>query len=159
MLIEREELIKKIEETDTSEIIENEMNFKFKDLELIGMHRNRYDEILYYKNDEKIYVIKIINGYIYTIDFLLKENTKKCNFNFIIKINGKNFKFDFYSSVKLLHINNKEMIIFNFYDKKINFKNNKKTMYGMNKIKLANEELVMIELLNDFMNKEEFELK
>ena len=71
----------------------------------------------------------------------------------------KNFKFDFYSSVKLLHINNKEMIIFNFYDKKINFKNNKKTMYGMNKIKLANEELVMIELLNDFMNKEEFELK
>ena len=51
------------------------------------------------------------------------------------------------------------MIIFNFYDKKINFKNNKKTMYGMNKIKLANEELVMIELLNDFMNKEEFELK
>ena len=83
MLIKREELIKKIEETDTSEIIENEMNFKFKDLELIGMHRNRYDEILYYKNDEKIYVIKIINGYIYTIDFLLKENTKKCNFNFI----------------------------------------------------------------------------
>ena len=65
MLIEREELIKKIEETDTSEIIENEMNFKFKDLELIGMHRNRYDEILYYKNDEKIYVIKIIDGYIY----------------------------------------------------------------------------------------------
>ena len=65
MLIKREELIKKIEETDTSEIIENEMNFKFKDLELIGMHRNRYDEILYYKNDEKIYVIKIINGYIY----------------------------------------------------------------------------------------------
>ena len=95
MLIKREELIKKIEETDTSEIIENEMNFKFKDLELIGMHRNRYDEILYYKNDEKIYVIKIIDGYIYTIDFLLKENTKKCNFNFIIKINGKNFKFIF----------------------------------------------------------------
>ena len=42
MLIKREELIKKIEETDTSEIIENEINFKFKDLELIGMHRNRY---------------------------------------------------------------------------------------------------------------------
>ena len=74
MLIEREELIKKIEETDTSEIIENEMNFKFKDLELIGMHRNRYDEILYYKNDEKIYVIKIINGYVQIVDMNLHND-------------------------------------------------------------------------------------
>ena len=108
---------------------------------------------------KKIYVIKIINNYIYTIDLLLKENVKKCNFNFVIKINGKSFKFDLCSSIELIHINNEEMIIFNFYDKKIDFKNNKKTMYGKNKIRLANEELVMIELLNDFMNREEFELK
>ena len=143
MLVKDNEIIDKIEE---------KMNFKFKDLELVGSYKmarnNKINAI--YKNHNNFFIFKIKNSSeIYSIAkiknvSLIDEESDK-----IIVFDGT---FIYYDEEKILFIDKfKDKYEYNIYEWKtynrINFLCNER-------LKLTDEEAVILNLMDDFFNKE-----
>ena len=140
MLVKDNEMIDKIEE---------KMNFKFKDLELIGHFKNRINSDSYvniYKNSEKIFIFDIKNDEILSI--------KKIGFfnnwgTYTIRTPNMNiYRYDFDEKIEIGKSETNDIIYFKY------LKNGYCKFYseGKEKLKVKKEELVLSELTGEFLD-------
>ena len=140
MLVKNNEMIDKIEE---------KMNFKFKDLELIGHFKNRRSSNSYvniYKNSEKIFMFDIKNDKISSI--------KKIGFfnnwgTYTIRTPGMNiYRYDFDEKIEIGKSETSNTVYFKY------LKNGYCKYYSESKeeLKIKKEELVLLELTGEFLD-------
>ena len=140
MLVKDNEMIDKIEE---------KMNFKFKDLELIGHFKNRISSDLYvnlYKNSEKIFIFDIKNDEIFSIkkiDFFNNWGT------YTIRTPGMSiYRYDFDEKIEIGKSETSNTVYFKY------LKNGycKYCSEVKEKLKVKKEELVLLELTGEFLD-------
>ena len=140
MLVKDNEIIDKIEE---------KMNFKFKDLELIGHFKNRRSSDSYvnlYKNSEKIFIFDIKNDEIFSIkkiDFFNNWGT------YTIKTPGMSiYRYDFDEKIEIGKSETSNTVYFKY------LKNGycKYCSEVKEELKVKKEELVLLELTGEFLD-------
>ena len=140
MLVKDNEMIDKIEE---------KMNFKFKDLELIGHFKNRRSSDSYvniYKNSEKIFIFDIKNDEIFSI--------KKINFfnnwgTYTIRTPSMSiYRYDFDEKIEIVKSEISDIVYFKY------LKNGYCKYYSESKeeLKVKKEELVLLKLTGEFLD-------
>ena len=137
----RMELIKVI---NTKLRIERALEFKFKDLKLIGYVKNYEEEMIFMKDDEKIIRFEIKNKKITMIDeveIVKNIDSKVCAF----KIEGKLYRYILHNRI-VLNYRNDNLIIFLTKKKKgtLHTKNGEHELF-LNKI-LSESEITFLEL-------------
>ena len=145
-----------IKENSSTKIIEDKMGFKFEDLDLIGYltkFSNGYLEIkiALYKNKDSIFEfefkvdnLKQIHSIIKIDSIDLRRGTGKISFIF----NNKKY---YCTTSDVLSISAYE----NSYKYKLINTQNSIEFLNENKLMIADEEFVMLKLLDDFLNEEE----
>ena len=125
--------------------IETKMEFKFKDLEIIGKYKIGKIDVVFYKNSNRIFVFQIYDSSQITIIIRIPKLTSdNVKLQYKFEINGKVYN---YEEDLMLFINFcEETISYTFYDHPyFNF-------HSTQKLEIADEEAVMINLLDSFFD-------
>ena len=134
-----------VKNNDIVDKIETKMEFKFKDLEIIGKYKIGKIYVVFYKNSKKIFIFQIYDSsQITTIIRIPKLTSDNVKLQYKFEINGKVYN---YEEDLMLFINFcEETISYTFYDHPyFNF-------YSTQKLEIADEEAVMINLLDSFFD-------
>ena len=140
-----------VKENSVTEIIEERMRFKFKDLILIGKIEDSYMNRIFYKDNNNMFIFFI--RYSREICVIRKITNMQKEYNksmMCLEINGKNY---YYRTKKVLLIDevfeNKLEYSYTFlcHDNDTN-----ENFVLSEPLKLENEEIVIIELLNPFFD-------
>ena len=134
-----------VKENEITELIEDKMEFTFKDLEMIGKYKIGKIDVVFYRNSKKIFVFQIYDSSqitaIIRIPKLTSDNVK---LQYRFEINGKvyNYNKDLMLFIKFCE----ETIFYTFYEHS-NF-----NFYSTQKLEIADEEAVAINLLDSFFD-------
>ena len=134
-----------VKNNDIVDKIETKMEFKFKDLEIIGKYKIGKIDVVFYRNSKKIFVFQIYDSsQITTIIRIPKLTSDNVKLQYKFEINGKVYN---YEEDLMLFINFcEETISYTFYDHPyFNF-------HSTQKLEIADEEAVMINLLDSFFD-------
>ena len=134
-----------VKNNDIVDKIETKMEFKFKDLEIIGKYKIGKIDVVFYRNSKKIFVFQIYDSsQITTIIRIPKLTSDNVKLQYRFEINGKVYNYD---EDLMLFINFcGETISYTFYEHLyFNF-------YSTQKLEIADEEAVMINLLDSFFD-------
>ena len=134
-----------VKNNDIVDKIETKMEFKFKDLEIIGKYKIGKIDVAFYKNSNRIFVFQIYDSsQITTIIRIPKLTSDNVKLQYKFEINGKVYN---YEGDLMLFINFcEETISYTFYDHSyFNF-------YSTQKLEIADEEAVAISLLDSFFD-------
>ena len=134
-----------VKNNDIVDKIETKMEFKFKDLEIIGKYKIGKIDVVFYKNSNRIFIFQIYDSsQITTIIRILKLTSDNVKLQYKFEINGKVYN---YEEDLMLFINFcEETISYTFYDHPyFNF-------HSTQKLEIADEEAVMINLLDSFFD-------
>ena len=134
-----------VKNNDIVDKIETKMEFKFKDLEIIGKYKIGKIDVVFYRNSKKIFVFQIYDSSQITIIIRIPKLTSdNVKLQYKFEINGKVYN---YEEDLMLFINFcEETISYTFYDHPyFNF-------YSTQKLEIADEEAVMINLLDSFFD-------
>ena len=134
-----------VKNNDIVDKIETKMEFKFKDLEIIGKYKIGKIDVVFYKNSNRIFVFQIYDSsQITTIIRITKLTSDNVKLQYRFEINGKTYN---YEEDLMLFINFcEETISYTFYDHPyFNF-------HSTQKLEITDEEAVMINLLDSFFD-------
>ena len=134
-----------VKENSVTKIIEDKMEFTFKDLEIIGKYKIGKIDVVFYRNSKKIFVFQIYDSSQITIIIRIPKLTSdNIKLQYRFEINGKVYN---YEEDLMLFINFcEETIFYTFYDHPyFNF-------HSTQKLEIADEEAVMINLLDSFFD-------
>ena len=134
-----------VKNNDIVDKIETKMEFKFKDLEIIGKYKIGKIDFVFYRNSKKIFVFQIYDSsQITTIIRIPKLTSDNVKSQYKFEINGKVYN---YEEDLILFINFcEETISYTFYDHPyFNF-------HSTQKLEIADEEAVAISLLDSFFD-------
>ena len=134
-----------VKNNDIVNKIETKMEFKFKDLEIIGKYKIGKIDVVFYRNSKKIFVFQIYDSsQITTIIRIPKLTSDNVKLQYKFEINGKVYN---YEEDLMLFINFcEETISYTFYEHSyFNF-------YSTQKLEIADEEAVAISLLDSFFD-------
>ena len=134
-----------VKNNDIVNKIETKMEFKFKDLEIIGKYKIGKIDVVFYRNSKKIFVFQIYDSSQITIIIRIPKLTSdNVKLQYKFEINGKVYN---YEEDLMLFINFcEETISYTFYEHSyFNF-------YSTQKLEIADEEAVMINLLDSFFD-------
>ena len=134
-----------VKNNDIVDKIETKMEFKFKDLEIIGKYKIGKIDVVFYKNSNRIFIFQIYDSsQITTIIRILKLTSDNVKLQYKFEINGKVYN---YEEDLMLFINFcEETISYTFYDHPyFNF-------HSTQKLEIADEEAVTINLLDSFFD-------
>ena len=140
-----------VKENSVTKIIEDKMGFKFKDLILIGKIEDSYMNRIFYKDNNNMFMFFI--RYSREICVIRKITNMQEEYDksmMSLKINGKNY---YYRTKKVLLIDevfeNKLEYSYNF----LCHENDTNENFVLSEpLELENEEIVIIELLNSFLD-------
>ena len=133
-----------VKNNDIVDKIETKMEFKFKDLEIIGKYKIGKIDVVFYKNSNRIFVFQIYDSsQITTIIRITKLTSDNVKLQYKFEINGKVYN---YEEDLMLFINFcEETISYTFYERSyFNF-------YSTQKLEIADEEAVVIQIVNSFL--------
>ena len=134
-----------VKENSSTKIIEDKMEFTFKDLEIIGKYKIGKIDVVFYRNSKKIFVFQIYDSsQITTIIRITKLTSNNVKLQYKFKINGKVYN---YEEDLMLFINFCEETIFYTFYEHSNF-----DFYSTQKLEITDEEAVMINLLDSFFD-------
>ena len=134
-----------VKENSSTKIIEDKMEFTFKDLEIIGKYKIGKIDVVFYRNSKKIFVFQIYDSNQITIIIRIPKLTSdNVKLQYRFEINGKTYNYD---EDLMLFINFcEETISYTFYDHPyFNF-------HSTQKLEIADEEAVAISLLDSFFD-------
>ena len=134
-----------VKNNDIVDKIETKMEFKFKDLEIIGKYKIGKIDVVFYRNSKKIFVFQIYDSSQITIIIRIPKLTSdNVKLQYKFEINGKVYN---YEEDLMLFINFcEETISYTFYEHSyFNF-------YSTQKLEIADEEAVAINLLDSFFD-------
>ena len=134
-----------VKNNDIVDKIETKMEFKFKDLEIIGKYKIGKIDVVFYRNSNRIFVFQIYDSsQITTIIRITKLTSDNVKLQYKFEINGKVYN---YEEDLMLFINFcEETISYTFYERSyFNF-------YSTQKLEIADEEAVTINLLDSFFD-------
>ena len=134
-----------VKNNDIVDKIETKMEFKFKDLEIMGKYKIGKIDVVFYRNSKKIFVFQIYDSsQITTIIRIPKLTSDNVKLQYKFEINGKVYN---YEEDLMLFINFcEETISYTFYEHSyFNF-------YSTQKLEIADEEAVAISLLDSFFD-------
>ena len=134
-----------VKNNDIVDKIETKMEFKFKDLEIIGKYKIGKIDVVFYRNSKKIFVFQIYDSSQITIIIRIPKLTSdNVKLQYKFEINGKVYN---YEEDLMLFINFcEETISYTFYDHPyFNF-------HSTQKLEIADEEAVTINLLDSFFD-------
>ena len=134
-----------VKNNDIVDKIETKMEFKFKDLEIIGKYKIGKIDVVFYKNSNRIFVFQIYDlSQITTIIRIPKLTSDNVKLQYKFEINGKVYN---YEGDLMLFINFcEETISYTFYEHSyFNF-------YSTQKLEITDEEAVAISLLDSFFD-------
>ena len=134
-----------VKENSSTKIIEDKMGFKFKDLEIIGKYKIGKIDVVFYRNSKKIFVFQIYDSsQITTIIRIPKLTSDNVKLQYRFEINGKVYNYD--EDLMLFIKFCGETIFYTFYEHS-NF-----DFYSTQKLEIADEEAVAINLLDSFFD-------
>lgn len=134
-----------VKNNDIVDKIETKMEFKFKDLEIIGKYKIGKIDVVFYKNSNRIFAFQIYDSsQITTIIRIPKLTSDNVKLQYKFEINGKVYN---YEEDLMLFINFcEETISYTFYERSyFNF-------YSTQKLEITDEEAVAINLLDSFFD-------
>ena len=134
-----------------SEIIEKKMGFKFSELELVGKcdskNNNSATINVIYKDKKQLFIFSIRDNKIISINKITRDEQAKSMKSYFFTVNGKKYEY-YLNEIYLIIARDKD----NFYCYN---GNNKQSWFTSDKlVKIANEEAVMIKMLNSFFEEE-----
>ena len=84
-----------VKENSSTKIIEDKMEFTFKDLEIIGKYKIGKIDVVFYRNSKKIFVFQIYDSsQITTIIRIPKLTSDNVKLQYRFEINGKVYNYD-----------------------------------------------------------------
>ena len=134
-----------------SEIIEKKMGFKFSELELVGKcdskNNNSATINVIYKDKKQLFIFSIRDNKIISINKITRDEQAKSMKSYFFTVNGKKYEY-YLNEIYLIIARDKD----NFYCYN---GNNKQSWFTSDKlVKIANEEAVIIKMLNSFFEEE-----
>ena len=134
-----------VKNNDIVDKIETKMEFKFKDLEIIGKYKIGKIDVVFYKNSNRIFVFQIYDSsQITTIIRITKLTSDNVKLQYRFEINGKVYNYD--EDLMLFIKFCGETIFYTFYEHS-NF-----DFYSTQKLEITDEEAVAISLLDSFFD-------
>ena len=134
-----------VKENSSTKIVEDRMNFKFEDLEIIGKYKIGKIDVVFYRNSKKIFVFQICDSsQITTIIRIPKLTSDNVKLQYRFEINGKTYNYD--KDLMLFIKFCEETIFYTFYEHS-NF-----NFCSTQKLEIADEEAVTINLLDSFFD-------
>ena len=134
-----------VKENSSTKIIEDKMEFTFKDLEIIGKYKIGKIDVVFYRNSKKIFVFQIYDWSQITIIMRIRKLTSdNVKLQYRFEINGKVYNYD--EDLMLFAKFCGETIFYTFYEHS-NF-----DFYSTQKLEIADEEAVAISLLDSFFD-------
>ena len=134
-----------VKENSSTKIIEDKMEFTFKDLEIIGKYKIGKIDVVFYRNSKKICVFQIYDSSQITIIIRIPKLTSdNVKLQYRFEINGKVYNYD--EDLMLFAKFCGETIFYTFYEHS-NF-----DFYSTQKLEIADEEAVAISLLDSFFD-------
>lgn len=134
-----------VKENSSTKIIEDKMEFTFKDLEIIGKYKIGKIDVVFYRNSKKIFVFQIYDSSQITIIIRISKLTSdNVKLQYRFEINGKtyNYEEDLMLFIKFCG----ETIFCTFYEHShFNF-------CSTQKLEITDEEAVAINLLDSFFD-------
>ena len=134
-----------VKENSSTKVIEDKMEFIFKDLEIIGKYKIGKIDVVFYRNSKKIFVFQIYDSsQITTIIRIPKLTSDNVKLQYRFEINGKVYNYD--ADLMLFIKFCGETIFYTFYEHShFNF-------YSTQKLEITDEEAVTINLLDSFFD-------
>ena len=134
-----------VKNNDIVDKIETKMEFKFKDLEIIGKYKIGKIDVVFYRNSKKIFVFQIYDSNQITIIIRIPKLTSdNVKLQYRFEINGKVYNYD--EDLMLFIKFCGETIFYTFYEHS-NF-----DFYSTQKLEITDEEAVAINLLDSFFD-------
>ena len=134
-----------VKNNDIVDKIETKMEFKFKDLEIIGKYKIGKIDVVFYRNSKKIFVFQIYDSSQITIIIRIPKLTSdNVKLQYRFEINGKVYNYD--EDLMLFIKFCGETIFYTFYEHS-NF-----DFYSTQKLEITDEEAVTINLLDSFFD-------
>ena len=150
-----------IKENLSTKRIEDKMNFKFKDLELIGygsLHRyfNMFYKILLYKYEDKFLIFKTLNeNNIHSITKVTNIQKRRSHIFSSFMIYNDMYNYDEEEEIYASEHNGMvEYIFFDKYKQRHDWK-----MIRKDYLKVSNEEMVMLKLTGEFLDEKKLRWK
>ena len=134
-----------VKNNDIVDKIETKMEFKFKDLEIIGKYKIGKIDVVFYKNSNRIFAFQIYDSsQITTIIRIPKLTSDNVKLQYKFEINGKVYNYE--EDLMLFITFCEETISYTFYEHSyFNF-------YSAQKLEITDEEAVAINLLDSFFD-------
>ena len=134
-----------VKENSSTKIIEDKMEFTFKELEIIGKYKIGKIDVVFYRNSKKIFVFQIYDSsQITTIIRIPKLTSDNVKLQYRFEINSKVYNYD--EDLMLFIKFCGETISYTFYDHPyFNF-------HSTQNLEIADEEAVAISLLDSFFD-------
>ena len=134
-----------VKENSSTKIIEDKMEFTFKDLEIIGKYKIGKIDVVFYRNKKKIFVFQIYDSSQITIIIRIPKLTSdNVKLQYRFEINGKVYNYD---EDLMLFIKFCGETIFYTFCEHSNF-----DFYSTQKLEITDEEAVAINLLDSFFD-------